>query len=154
MLQRRDPFRELRRMEDNMNRLWRGFGTGIATDGAEIEGWTLPLDVVEEGDKVVVHASMPGIKPEDIEVSIDDNVLTIKGHAKAEEEKRDKSYLMRERWIGSFHRSVRLPDSANAEKAESSYEHGVLTVSVPKVEQKKAKRLEIKVNKAIEGTKS
>lgn len=158
MVQRWYPFAELRRMEDTINRLSRGFGGhGAYLEGSEAEGWTVPLDVVEEGDKLVVHASMPGIRPEDIQVSIEDNVLTIKGETRSEGEQQEANYLMRERRAGSFYRAVRLPESVDTEKAESTYDHGVLSIALPKVEHKKAKRLEIKVSsgaKSIEGKKS
>ncbi len=146
MLQRWDPFSELRRMEENMDRLWRGFGRGeLAHDGAETGDWTLPLDVVEEADKITVKASLPGVTPEQIQVSIENGVLTIKGETKSEQEHKEANYLVRERRSGSFYRAIRLPESADADKATSVYEHGVLTVTLPKAEAKKAKQLKVAV---------
>ncbi len=142
VLQRWDPVSELRRMEDTMNRLWRGV---YSPNEAEIESWAVPLDVIQEGDTTLVAASMPGVKPEDIEVSIEDDVMTIKGKTKEEEERKEGNYLLRERRAGSFYRSIRLPETVDTTKAESKYDNGVLTVSFPKHEAKKAKKLEIKV---------
>ena len=142
VLQKWDPFVEMRNMQENMNRLWRGFGSRDNDNG--IESWAVPLDVVQEGDNIVVHASMPGIKPDDINVTVENDVLTIKGESKSETEQRNGNYLMRERRVGSFHRSLRLPDTVDSEHAETKYEHGVLTVTFPKLEAKKAKKLEIK----------
>ncbi len=148
MLQRRNhfsPFRELRQVQDNMDRMWRRFGSFNHEDDGGIEAWAAPLDVVADGDDFVIRASMPGVSPENIQVSIEDNVLTIRGETASHFENTDGSYLMRERRSGSFRRSLRLPDSVDQDKAEPRYEHGVLTVSLPKAEAKRAKQLEVKV---------
>ncbi len=141
-LQRWDPFAELRRMDQTIDRLWRGFGSTGSAEGG-LERWGVPLDVVQEGDNIIIHASLPGVGPESIQVTIEDDVLTIRGETASERETKEGSYLMRERRSGSFHRSLRLPDSVDTEKAESSYEHGVLSITFPKQEAKKAKRIEV-----------
>lgn len=142
VLQRWEPTREIRRMQEMMDRLWRSLGW---PDGGEVpESWAIPMDVIEEPDKIVVNATMPGVKPEDIQVTIEDSTLTIKGQTKMEREQREENYLMRERRTGSFYRSLRLPESVDTERADTRYEHGVLTLSFPKVESKRARRLEIK----------
>ena len=107
---------------------------------------SLPLDVVENEDGYVVNASVPGINPDDVEITIEENVLTIKGAFSEESESEEKTYLMRERRIGSFGRSIRFPLDVEAEAVEATYENGVLTLNVPKVEEVKPKRVEIKVN--------
>lgn len=138
-----------------MNRLWDSFFGGLVTDG-ETEGWIVPLDVVEEGDNVIVRASLPGVRPEDLEVSLEENMLSIRAQTQAEEEREHGRYLLRERRVGSFYRSIRLPQWVDADKAEARYEHGVLTLTVPKAESKKARRLEVKAgstSKVIEGKK-
>ena len=145
ILQRRSPFGELRQMQDNMDRMWRRFGTFHNEKGNGFEAWAAPLDVVADGDDFVVRASMPGVAPENIQVSIEDNVLTIRGKTASHFENTDGSYLMRERRSGSFRRSLRLPDTVDQDKAEPRYEHGVLTVSLPKAEAKRAKQFEVKV---------
>ena len=142
VLQRRDPFRELRRLDEVADRFWRGFGIGRYTDS-----WRVPLDVVQEADNILVHVSVPGVKPEDIQVTIEEGLLTIKGETKTAHEERDGNYLIRERRSGRYHRTLRLPDTVDTDNAESRYEDGVLTVTLPKIEGKKAKRLEIKVGK-------
>ena len=139
------PFRELRRMDETMNRLWRGFSCYPA-DGDEPEGWTLPLDVIEQEDRILVNASVPGVKPDDLDISIEDNVLTIKGETSTTHEVKDETFRLRERRFGSFHRTLRLPESVNSEGADTSYSHGVLTITLPKEEAKKARRLTINVN--------
>lgn len=149
-LQRWDPFAEMRRF----NRYFDHRVSGIPVTGhhAVKNSWYIPLDAVEEGDDLLVRASVPGVKPEDIEVTIEDGILSIKGETKAEQEVKEAEFLMRERRSGSFHRSVRLPDSVDADKAETGYENGVLTIKFPKVEAKKAKRLEIAVGKELKAS--
>ena len=148
MLQRRNqfnPFSELRQMQENMDRMWRRFGTTGGDDHSGIEAWAAPLDVAADGDDFVVRASLPGVAPENIQVSIEDNVLTIRGETASHFETTEGSYLMRERRSGSFHRSLRLPDTVDQDKAEPRYEHGVLTITLPKSEAKKAKQFDVKV---------
>ena len=137
-IERWDQFRELRGVEGNLDRLWRGFGTR-----REANAWAVPLDVVRDGDNIVVQASVPGVKPGDIQVAIEDGVLTIKAEADAEHKESNGDYLLHERRTGTFNRALRLPNTVDAEKAESRYENGVLSVTLPKVESKKAKQLEV-----------
>ena len=147
------PFAEMRRFHHNFTRdnfTRRAWGLPVAGNGALDRHGHIPLDAVEEGDNLVLRASVPGVKPEDIEVTIEDGVLSIKTEAKAETETTEGGYLMRERRSGSFHRSVRLPDTVDPDQAESGYENGVLTITLPKTEAKKAKRLEIAVGKVAE----
>ncbi|MEE8517683.1 MAG: Hsp20/alpha crystallin family protein [Dehalococcoidia bacterium] len=152
-LERWDPFRELRRMEETVDRRWRGFGPRAGGPTGDVYAWGIPLDVVREGDDVVVHASLPGVKPGDVNVTIEENVLTISGTSDSETETSEASYLLRERRTGSFRRTLRLPDSVDADGATSAYEAGVLTITLPKSEQAKAKRLtiEVKDTKQLEG---
>ena len=142
-LQRWYPMYEFPRIRRAMDARWPGFGFPFAAGGRR--GWAIPVDVAEEGDDLVVRASLPGVSPENIDVSIEDHVLVIKAETKAEEERKDGGYLMKESRSGSFHRSLRLPDTADADKAKTLYENGVLTVTLPKAESKKAKRLEVAV---------
>ena len=137
-----NPFRDLRRMDEMMNQLWRGIGSDNSVGS---EQWSLAVDVIEDEDKILVNASVPGIKPEDINVTIEDNVLTIKGETATSHEVNEEHYRLRERRYGSFHRTLRLPDTVDTDKAATRYENGVLTITLPKVEAKKAKRLPVTV---------
>jgi HSP20 family protein len=129
-------------MQENMNRLWHSFSSGEG-NGQDVESWAIPLDVVQQGDNIVVKATVPGVNPEDIDVSIENDVLSIKGHTKEEREHQEGNYLMRERRSGSFYRALRLPDTVDSDKAQPHYEHGVLSITFPRMESKKAKRLQI-----------
>ena len=144
VLQRWYPLGEIRRMEENASRFRRAFGAGRPLYRSANNG-ALPLDVEEEDDSIVVRASLPGVRPEDIEVATEDGVLTIKAGSDADSEANEDTYLIHERRNGTLRRSLRLPDAVDVEGAESSYEHGVLRVSFPKEEARKPKRLEVKV---------
>ena len=133
-----------RRAEDRINRLWQGFFSNGYTHGQWSER-AVPLDVVEEDDNILVRASVPGVTPEDIEVILEDGVLTIKGDSAEKKESKDGGYLLRERRIGSFHRAIRLPETADTEKVESAYKDGILTVTIQKQDAKKARRIAVNV---------
>ncbi len=138
-IERWTPFRDLRRFE----RTHRHFGVPYHYPYAG--GWAIPLDVERDGDDFVVKGTLPGVAPSDIDVTIEDGVLTIEGRTASEGEHEEGGYLLRERRTGSFRRSVRLPESVDVEHAASSYEHGVVTVRLPKAESSKAKRLTLHV---------
>ncbi len=106
----------------------------------------LAVDVSESDDSFLVKASVPGINAEDVEITFEDDVLTIKGEIMEDNELEEENYHIRERQFGSFGRRLRFPVAINAEAIEASYENGILTLSVPKVEEVKPKRIEVKVN--------
>ena len=142
-MQRWEPFADLRRLENRLSRMWSRFPP-IIGDG--IEEWTVPLDIREQDGNLIVEASVPGMKAEDIEIEIEDDVLTIKGETKTEKEEKKKGYLLRERSEGSFYRTVRLPEGVDSEGAESPYADGVLTVTMPKRPAKHPKKVTVSVN--------
>ena len=151
LLQRRNPFTNFLRIPTIMYpSLREGFPV---TDGT-INRWGIPLDIVEEDGNILVHASLPGFNPDDITVSVEDDVLTIKGQTEEEHERKEGGYLLRERRSGSFYRSLRLPETVDAEKADPHYENGVLTITMPKVESKKVKHLKVNSEKAPEATEA
>ena len=152
VMQRWDPLRELRQMDETMNRLWRGFGGAPAST----EDWNIALDVVQRPDQIVVKASIPGVKPEAIELAIEDNILTLRADRKPDFEDEKSVYLVQERPTGSFYRALRLPETVDSSKVQSNYENGVLTIVLPKAEEKKKKQIKIQIgsgSKAIEAKK-
>ena len=150
VLRRWNPLNELRQMQENMDRMWRSFSLGGGEAG-DVENWAIPLDVVQQGDNIVVKASVPGVNPEDIDVSIENDVLIIKGQTKEEREHQEGNYLMRERLSGSFYRALRLPDTLDSDQAQSHYENGVLSITFPRLEAKRAKRLQITSGEGSQG---
>jgi HSP20 family protein len=115
------------------------------TNWQPVRNFGLAVDVVENEDGFIVKASVPGINPEDVEITFEDNVLTIKGEIVEEEEKEEENYHIRERRSGHFARSLRFPVDVNAEEVEATYSNGVLALNIPKVEEVKPKRIEVKV---------
>jgi HSP20 family protein len=106
---------------------------------------TLPaLDLYEDANDVVVKASVPGVKPEDIKVTVEGNVLRIEGESKAEEHVEKRNYVFRERRSGRFVRSVSLPAGVDADKAKAEFEHGVLTLTIPKKEEARTKTIQVR----------
>ena len=104
---------------------------------------TLALDVVETDNDLVVKATVPGLKPEDLDVTITGDTLTIKGEIKAQEKDEKATYLMQERRVGALQRAITLPVEVQADKAKAEFEHGVLTLSLPKAEAIKPKSIKV-----------
>ncbi len=140
MLERWDPFRDLFRIERSINHFWRNPGA----NGEGRNRWAVPLNVVDRDDDFIVEATLPGVKPDDINVTIDDGLLTVEGETHSELEENEGGYLLKERRTGKFSRRLRIPDTVDADKAETAYVDGVLTITLPKAEAKKPKRLAIK----------
>ena len=147
LLQRWDPLFDFRRRHYIADRVRHGIPQTV--DAVEPKRWSIALDAVEEDEKLVVRASLPGIDPDEIKVTIEDGVLTIDGETKVDDEAKVGNYLIRERRTGSFHRSVRLPDSVDVDQAETNYDEGVLTVAFPKAESKRARQLTVTNGKAL-----
>ena len=148
-----DPLRELVGMRQAMDRLLEG---GLARPARSLVDWTEwaqpSLDMYQTPKEVVVKAALPGVDPEDVEIEISGNTLSIKGETKQVERKEEDDYLCRECHYGSYYRSITLPQAVKSEKAEAVFEDGVLTLTVPKTEVEKPKKIEVKAKKAIEGT--
>jgi HSP20 family protein len=104
------------------------------------------VDVVQDDDSIVVRASLPGFKAENIEVSVDDGVLSISAETEAIADADGEGYLLREGRSGKFRRALKLPDTVDVDQAESTYANGVITITLPKTEARKPKRLEVKVS--------
>lgn len=103
----------------------------------------MPFDIHETGNEVVVTASLPGIKPEDVEITITGDLLTIKGEVKADQTVKQEDYILQERRYGTFCRSVTIVMPVVADKAEAKFEHGVLTLTLPKAEEVKPKQIKV-----------
>lgn len=106
--------------------------------------WSPSVDITENDNAFVLHADIPGVKPEDIEVSMEHSVLTIKGERNTEEKTEKDNFRRVERQYGMFYRRFTLPDTANADKIEAHSEHGVLKVTIPKKEVALARRISVK----------
>ena len=140
-----DPFREVQTFRQMMDRMMDESYVGAQRLWPQTgDGFPLALDVAEDQDKYIVKASVPGVDPSNIEITLSDNVLTIKGETQQENDIDEKNYQIRERRYGSFTRSVALPAGVDADNVEAIHEHGVLTLNLPKSEAVKPKKIAVK----------
>jgi HSP20 family protein len=141
-LVRWDPFRELTALQTEVNRLFSRVGGG---DVAERQSWTPSIDVIETNDNIKLKAELAGMDPKDINIEVQDNVLTVSGERRFQEEVKEDKYYRIERRYGSFSRSIALPQTVNEEGIEAKYENGVLEVVVPKAEIAKPKKISVAI---------
>ncbi|MCZ7567358.1 MAG: Hsp20/alpha crystallin family protein [Ardenticatenaceae bacterium] len=139
-LTRWQPFQEMMSLRETMDRL---FDEALAFPLTRNGGSTVPLDIVERDNELVVHASVPGFTPEQIDISVQGDVLTLRGTKEEEQETKAENYYLRERRLDSFYRTVRLPVSINPDKAAADYENGVLTLHLPKAESAVTKKIKV-----------
>jgi HSP20 family protein len=144
IVRRPSPFGELLSLRQAMDRLFedsfvnpRSWGTG------GFEGMNLPLDVTTTADELVVEAALPGVKPEDVDITVENGTLTIRGQSSSERREGDGDYLLQEIRRGEFSRSLTLPTGLEPDKATASFDNGVLTLRVPKAEQVKPRQIRI-----------
>ena len=142
------PFRRRRQtglanIHDQIDDMFTRFIEGWPSPVYQSGGWWPPVDVAESEDSVTVKAEMPGIEPDEIELSVHDNTLTITGEKKEATEQNEGNYYHVERRYGSFRRDVSLPGTVDAEKIEASCKEGILCVKLPKIEAAKPKRIKI-----------
>jgi HSP20 family protein len=140
-----DPFGEMLTLRDTMDRIfderlmrpltWRSF------DG---EALSPALDVHENGDEIVVEAALPGMAPEDVDITITGQTLTLRGEMKASSAENGDQYLYRERRFGTFHRQLQLPVRVEGERADATFEHGVLTLRIPKADEVKPRQIQVR----------
>jgi HSP20 family protein len=138
-----EPLSDLVSLRDAMDRLFEDSFVPMRGLPAVFGAQGLALDMYETNDSVVVKSAVPGVKPEEIEITITGDVLTIKGETKTEEKVEKSNYIRQERRYGALQRSVQLPGSLVTEKAEASFENGVLTLTIPKSERSKPKTVKV-----------
>jgi HSP20 family protein len=136
------PMREMMHMSDAMDRLFENiYGHGWS----DTDLFNSPsIDLYQTENEIVVKASLPGLKADDIQISVVGDVLTLRGEMKMEEEIKEASYHIRERRSGSFSRSIPLPSAVQSDKAKAEFENGVLTLTLPKAEEMRPKTITIK----------
>lgn len=164
---RNDPFALMRRMQEDMDQLFSTFGFGrlglsptfgslLSSEFADIPSrlgrgneealWSPQIETLRRGDKIVIRADLPGVKKEDVNVNVENDLLTISGERSAESENRGDGWYRTERSYGSFYRALPLPEGVNAEQCEANFKDGVLEVTLPapSEESRSAKRITIK----------
>ncbi len=149
-----NPARELDRwssdffgVQREINRLFDEFlRGGTQADGdLAVSYWTPAVDIAEHDDEYLVKVELPGVKKENVKITLESNILTIRGEKKQEKEEKEKNFHRVERAYGSFQRSFTLPTTVKSEKIDALYNDGILTIHLPKEEQAKPKQIEVKV---------
>ncbi len=156
-----EPVRELNTIQNEMNRLFNTFFEAPGGQGggsATARRWIPAMDLVETNDDFVLRADLPGLSEDDVNIELEDSVLTISGQRKAEHEERKEGYYRVERASGTFSRSLTLPEGVDPEKVSARFDRGVLEVRIPKPEQRKPRKVTISAGggaaKTIEGTET
>lgn len=157
-----EPARELGTIQNEMNRLFNTFfdtpaSGGSGGNGGTYRRWIPAMDLVETEGDFVLRADLPGLAEGDVNIELEDNVLTVSGERKAEHEERKEGYYRIERSSGAFRRSLTLPEGVDPEQVKASFDRGVLEVHVPKPEQRKPRKVAISVGggsepRTIEGS--
>jgi HSP20 family protein len=148
-----EPLREFSTLQNEMNRL---FNTVFdaptpGNGGTTLRRWMPAMDLVETAENFVLRADLPGLSEDDVKIEFEDGTLTVSGERKAEHEAKGEGYYRVERAVGSFSRSLTLPQGIDPEAVSASFDRGVLEVSIPKPEERKPRRIEIGGQKTIEG---
>lgn len=144
-----DPWNTMFGFPEEMERMMRRrFGTVPTGNGEEglSAAWSPAVDIKEEDGRFVVRADLPGVDPKDMEISLENGMLTISGERKEEKKEEKEGYTRMERFSGQFFRRFSLPDTADADKVSASSKKGVVEIVIPKTQQKKARRIEVKAS--------
>jgi len=142
-LERWDPFREMVSLRDAMDRL---LNQSVVRPGQVLSGMrpdAIPLDVVDRGEFFEVRASVPGVRPEDIEVTVQGDRVTLRGETKGEEERTGDNWLMREHRYGTWQRSVTLPGGVSSDSAEAQMDNGILLLKLPKAQEARPRKISV-----------
>jgi HSP20 family protein len=147
---RLEPFRGFSALHDQVNRI---FNESVRTqgDGSALTAWAPSVDIYETPNELVVKADLPEVDEKDIDVHIENNLLTIRGERKFDKSVQEDNYLRIERTYGTFSRSFSLPNTVNAESIRAEYKNGVLTVNLPKREESKPRQVKVNVTTAPNG---
>jgi HSP20 family protein len=141
-----DPFRDLKSLQDEMNRLFSGTFSRGSQDEIMRGAWSPSVDIFENKDQIVLEAELPGMTAEDVNISIENNVLTLHGERRFEKKDESDNFYRVERSYGSFTRSFTLPPTVSSENANAEFENGVLRLTLAKREEAKPHRIEIKAS--------
>ena len=139
-------FGRLTSLRDEIDRLFEAPLAELVRGSQLLSGWTPALDIFEDKDNLVVKAELPGMKREDIQVSLHDGSLSISGERKTETKHEDAEVYRSERFVGRFQRTVTLPTPVASDKVKAQYKDGILTITLPKTEEAKPKQIEVNVN--------
>ncbi len=139
-----DPFDDLASLRESMDKLFEEFFTRRPR-GQALTAWQPAVEVFETDSDVVIRAELPGIDPKNVDITVTNDTLTLKGEARAEHEEKGRNYVQRELRYGSFIRTLALPDGVKGDLAKASYKNGILEIRVPKTERAKPKSVKVEV---------
>jgi HSP20 family protein len=142
-----EPFRSAHTLQDQIHRLF-GEVFDRSNQESSLTAWAPSVDIYENEHELIVKADLPGIDAKDLDIRVDNNILTMRGERKFEEKVNDNNSLRVERAYGSFSRSFALSNTVNAEAIKADYQNGVLTLTVPKREEAKPKQIKVNVSAA------
>jgi HSP20 family protein len=146
-LSRWEPFRGVGSLQEQINRVFDDV-VGRTTDESAMSTWVPAVDIYETEHELVVKADLPDVDPKDLDIRVENNLLTIHGERKFEKKVSEENYLRVERSYGTFSRSFSLSNSVNPEAIKADYQNGVLTLSIPKREEAKPKQIKVNVSAA------
>src|SRR6201981_1636139 len=138
------PFRGATALQEQINRVF-GDVVGRAGEESNLTPWAPAVDIYETEQELVVKADLPEVNPQDLDIRVENNILTIRGERKFEKDVQQENYLRVERAYGSFARSFTLANTVNSEAIKADYQNGVLTLSIPKKEEAKPKQIKVNV---------
>jgi HSP20 family protein len=140
-----EPFRGVTTLQDQINRLFNETFERTSDD-SNLSAWAPAVDIYETEHELVVKADLPDVDPKDLDIRVENNILTIRGERKFEKKVNEENYLRVERSYGSFARSFTLANTVNSDAIKADYQNGVLTLTVPKREEAKPKQIKVNVN--------
>jgi HSP20 family protein len=138
---------ELWNMQREINRLFDNFFRGGMQDDGSfgLSSWTPAVDIAEHDNEFVVKVELPGVSKDDVKITLESNILTIRGEKKQDRETKEENYHRLERMYGSFQRSFTLPSTVRSDKIDATFKDGILTITLPKAEEARPKQIEVKV---------
>lgn len=148
-MRRWEPLSELTPLREAMDRLFeQSFLRPVFPSVRSMERAVLPIDMYQTDSDVVIKAAVPGIRPEDIDIKIVGDTISITGESREQRETKEDNYMLQEMSVGRFHRDVMSPVSLKSDQAQASFENGVLTIKIPKAENVKARQVKVQVKKS------
>ena len=132
-------------IQREMNKMFDGVFRSTGDEDYSFSSWTPAVDIAEHDEEYLVKVELPGVNRDEVKLTLENNILTIRGEKKQEKETKKENYHRVERSYGSFQRSFTLPAAVKSDKIDASYKDGILTVSLPKAEEAKPKQIEVKV---------
>ena len=140
-----DPFQNLATLQDQVNRLFEVPLAGRNAESSDLTAWAPAVDIYETENELVIKADLPDVNEKDLDIRVENNMLTIRGERKFEQKVKEDNYLRIERTYGSFSRSFSLPNTVNTETIKAEYKNGVLTVQLPKRAESKPRQVKVNV---------